>query len=189
MKKKKVALTILVLVFVFSLAYRITHPYRQQRVSRLTYSGNRKTVIVKQNTAKGEDHLLKCPEVMLAVYSKSPHHHGEVIHDPFSGPEENGQAKKLPAVVAAKPPQKKSEPAEEDPRARVQRELSRFRVFGSCREGDKNMLFLERGKDVFIVQAGDKIDNKYLVKSITSNSLDLWAEEIQQDIHIDLSDF
>jgi hypothetical protein len=189
MKKKKLALTILLLVFVFSLAYRVTHPYRQQRVSRLKYSGNRKTVIVKKETAKGEDRLLKCPELMLAVFSKSPHHHGEVIHDPFSGPEEGAQAKNLPAAVAAKLPQKKTESAEEDPRVRVQRELSSFRVFGSCQEGDKNMLFLERGKDVFIVRAGDKIDNKYLVKSITSNSLDLWAEEIQQNIHIDLSDF
>ncbi|RLB15669.1 MAG: hypothetical protein DRG82_11040 [Deltaproteobacteria bacterium] len=189
MNKKKIILSFLVIIFAASLAYRLTHPYHQQKVQRLTYSGSRKRVIVKKDTGKSGDEVLKCPEVLLGLYAKRPRHHGEVIHDPFFLPEEKASGVKEPPVAQAKPPEGAVKPAEEDPRARAQRELSGFRVFGSCQEGETTMLFLERGKDIFIVRPGDKIDGKYLVKSINGHSLDLWAEEIQENIHIDLSNF
>ncbi|MBW2094080.1 MAG: hypothetical protein JRI80_04255, partial [Deltaproteobacteria bacterium] len=182
-------LSLLVIIFVASLAYRMTHPYRQQKVPRLTYSGSRKRVIVKKNTAKGDDEVLKCPEVLMGLFAKSQHHHGEVIHDPFFRPEAKAPREIKPPVEVAKPPEETSKPPGEDPRVRAQRELSSFRVFGSCQGNGTNMLFLERGKDIFIVRPGDKIDGKYLVRSINGNSLEVWAEEIQEDIHIDLSDF
>jgi hypothetical protein len=189
MKKKRLILAILLVIFIASLAYRIRHPYQQQKVSRLVFSGSRKRVVVKKNTRKGEEQLLKSPEVMLGLFSKSSHHHGEVIHNPFFEPSTDTSSEKKSTIVPVQHAEKTPEPAGEDPRARVQRDLSSFRVFGSCQGEGKNMLFLERGKDVFIVQPGDKIDGKYLIKSISGNSLDLWAAEIQQDIHIDLSDF
>jgi hypothetical protein len=189
MKKKRVILSLLIIIFVASLAYRITHPYRQQKVVRLTYSGSRKRVVVKKNAAKSDDEVLKCPEVLMEFFVKAPHHHGEVIHDPFFEPEaETSTETKLP-VEREKPSLETLKPAEEDPRMLAQRELSSFRVFGSCQGQGTNMVFLERGKDIFIVRPGDKIDGKYLVKSIKGNSLELWAEEIHESIHIDLSDF
>ncbi|OPX40138.1 MAG: hypothetical protein B1H13_08200 [Desulfobacteraceae bacterium 4484_190.3] len=142
MNKKKVILSFLVIIFAASLAYRLTHPYHQQKVQRLTYSGSRKRVIVKKDTGKSGDEVLKCPEVLLGLYAKRPRHHGEVIHDPFFLPEEKASGVKEPPVA-----------------------------------------------QIFIVRPGDKIDGKYLVKSINGHSLDLWAEEIQENIHIDLSNF
>jgi len=189
MKKKKVILSLLMILFAVSLAYRITHPYRQQKVPRLTYSGSRKRIILKRNTAKGDNELLKCPEVLMGLFEKSPHHHGEVIHDPFFRPEAKAPAAATPPVEQGKRLGEPKNSAGENPRARVERELSAFRVFGSCQGEGINMLFLERGKDIFIVRPGDKIDGKYLVKSISGNSLIIWAENIQENIHIDLSGF
>lgn len=189
MKKKKLIVSLLMIIFVASLAYRITHPYRQQKAPRLTYSGSRKRVIVKKDTAKSDDEVLKCPEVLMALFEKSPHHHGEVIHDPFFKPEAKTPSERKPPVEQKRSPAEASKPAGENPRMRAQQELSSFRVFGSCQEEGTNMLFLERGKDVLIVRPGDKIDGKYLIRSIQGNSLELWAEGIQENIHIDLRDF
>lgn len=189
MKRKKVILAVLFIVFAASLVYRFTHPYRQPRVSRLTHSGSRKRVVVKKNRAKGDDAILKSPEVLMGILAASPRHHGEVIHDPFSRPDGRVAKTAEPPVKQPAAAGKETRPAAEDPRARAQRELNSFRVFGSCQEKGTSMLFLERGKDIFIVRPGDKIDGKYLVKSINGSSLELWAEEIQENIHIDLSAF
>ena len=57
-------------------------------------------------------------------------------------------------------------------------------------ERDKvKTLFLERGKDIFIIKEGDRIDDKYLIKEITETMLTLRAEEIDEDIHLDISQF
>jgi hypothetical protein len=186
--KKKTLLFVLMVIFAASLVYRLQHPYRQKKVTRLTYSGSRKRVIVKKQRPK-EGELQKAPGIMLALYSKPPEHHGEVIHNPFFKPREEKMSDSSPPGVRNSHPENPVKPPDEDPRARVERELSRFRVFGSYKGEGKSMIFLQRGKDVLVVQAGDVIDGKYLIKHIEGNSLDLWAEEIQQDIHIDLSDF
>jgi len=185
--KKKVLLIALLVILAASLVYRWQHPYHQKKLTRLTYSGSRKRVIVKkQNPDK--DELQKAPEIMLALYSTPPRHHGEVIHNPFFQAGAEKKSITVPPAVVTKRPERPVLPAKEDPRARVERELSLFRVFGSYESGGKKMVFLQRGKDVLVVQEGDKIDGKYLIKHIEGHSLDLWAEEIQQDIHIDLSD-
>lgn len=190
MKKKRIILFLLVIIFGASMAYRITHPYRQERVHRLTYSGSRKRVVVKKELEKGKDGALETPEVLMNLLVKPPHHHGEVIRDPFF----EGIDRKTSVIV--EPPAKETVPvlpkaksAEVDPRVRAQRDLSRFRIFGSCEEEGTTMLFLERGKDIFIVRPGDKIDGKYLIKTINGNSIELWSEDIRENIHIDLSDF
>jgi hypothetical protein len=190
MKKKRIILFLLVIIFGASMAYRITHPYRQKKVARLTYSGSRKRVILKKDLEKGNNGVLETPEVLMNLLVKPPHHHGEVIRDPFfEAIDRKTSAVVEPPAKQAAPVLPKAKSAEEDPRVRAQRDLSRFRVFGSCEEGGITMLFLEREKDIFIVRPGDKIDGKYLIKNINGNSLELWSEEIHENIHIDLSDF
>jgi hypothetical protein len=185
--KKRVFLFALLVILAASLVYRWQHPYRQKTVERLRYSGSLKRIIVKkQHSEKGE--LQKAPGIMLALYSNPPKHHGEVINDPFFQAREKERSMSQPSAIRNRRPEKPVKPPEEDPRVRVERELSLFRVFGSYEGEGKRMLFLERGKDVLVVQEGDKIDGKYLIKHIEGHSLDLWAEDIQQNIHIDLSD-
>jgi hypothetical protein len=185
---KKTLLFGLILILAASLVYRFQHPYRQKTVPRLIYGGSRKRVFVKKQHPE-EAELQKAPEIMLALYSKPPKHHRKVIHNPFFKPMEKKKSDNLaPAVVKSRPDKPATAPGE-DPRARVEKELSLFRVFGSYEGGGKHMIFLQRGKDILVVQVGDKIDGKYLIKHIEGHSLDLYAEDIHQDIHIDLSDF
>lgn len=189
MKQKKTILYILLGLFALSLAYRVTHPYRQERVNRLIYSGSRRHVIVRENQEESHDRSAEAPQVMVALLSKAVRHHGKVIRDPFfKAPTENRTVAK-PAAAKTKNPERSLKPAKEDPRLRVEQELRGFKVFGSYNGEGKHMLFLARGKDLLIVQQGDKIDGKYLVKTITKNSMDLWADGIQEDIRIDLSGF
>jgi hypothetical protein len=60
-------------------------------------------------------------------------------------------------------------------------------VFGYYEGLGHMKLFVERGREILVISEGDKIDGKYLVKKIGNTQLTLRAENIGEDVHIDLS--
>lgn len=74
-----------------------------------------------------------------------------------------------PAAPAAPPP-----PSAEELAAQAARqELAQFRYLGYLNRPDKEEAFLSKGKDLHIVKSGDTIDQRVLVKAITSTGVTL----------------
>jgi hypothetical protein len=63
------------------------------------------------------------------------------------------------------------------PEARAREALGRFKVFGSFRQNDQASLFLQRGKQVLIVNVGDRIDGKFKIESIDGRTVVVAAPE------------
>lgn len=194
MRRKKIILFALLGVFALSLGYRIMNPYRQEKVAQLTYTRDKAG---KAKRARGPSPPVseekKAGEavggVLLALFQEPPRHSEKVNKNIFYDVEKTTQETRVTMPIekeAQKPPV--ASPAE-DPREKVNQELGRFRVFGSYRSGNDKVLFLERGNDILVVREGDRINGKYLVKRIEEESLVLRAEQINEDVHIDLSEF
>lgn len=189
MSRKKAILFVLLGVFAITLVYRITHPYKQKKVSELTHTGGQSA----GGTRKSPDNAAKQPEgpdeVLLGVFLKPPHHAEQVSKNIFfQEPAGRQTAQPVKPEEPGPSPNKPAGPPPENPVEMVNRELSLFRVFGFYESDGDKVLFLERGKEILVVRKGDRIDGKYLVKAIGKDSLTLRAEHIDEDVHIDLSD-
>lgn len=187
MDRKKLILFVLLGIFAVTLTYRVMHPYKQARVSDRR-SGPR------GGAHKGADKADKGHRgvdlVMVDAFLNPPPHQGEASRDIFAEKKEvvavpPPALEKTAAVAAAQP----VAALPEDPRAQLNKDLSGIKVFGSYKRGKENGLFLERGKEILVIHVGDRIDGKYLVKDITDKGITLRAEAINEDVHIDLSDF
>lgn len=189
MRRKKIILFALLGVFVLSLGYRIMNPYRQDKVAKLTHTGDK---AVKAKRAKAESRGKKAEEsgrVLLPLFMEPPRHSGQVGKNIFYEAAKRTEEPRVTMPIE-KEAQKPPVPVPViDPRAKVNEELSRFRVFGSYRSKGETVLFLERGNEILVVRQGDRINGKYLVKRIEDESIVLRAEHINEDVHIDLSEF
>ena len=187
--RKKIILIIALCVFTVSLIYRITHPYKQERVAKLTYTGQHFQIPEKNRGQQGEgsspeEHLVK-----LDLFLNPPGHSRNVSSNIFS------DQKTIPEVTkhidTEKPekdlPEKITQTAP-DKRKQVENDLSKFKSFGYLESNGERILFLERGKQIMVIRKGDRIDGKYVVKDITQKELTLTALSINEDIHIDLSE-
>jgi hypothetical protein len=187
--RKKIILIIALCVFAVSLIYRITNPYKQERVAKLTYTGQHFQIPGENQTQQGkasspEEHL-----VNLDLFLNPPGHSRNVSSNIFS------DQKTIPAVNehidVEKPdgalPEEITQTAP-DKRKQVEDDLSQFKSFGYLETDGERTLFLERGKQIMVIRKGDRIDGKYIVKDITQKELTLTALSINEDIHIDLSE-
>ncbi len=188
--RKKTILVVLACVFVLSLVYRMLNPYEQKRVEELTFTGT-KTRSPINKTPSGS---AKIPpgdlRVRLDLLSDNQIHSGAVQNNIFFR-KKDISVKEQPADQERPLTQKTAQPASPlvAKRLQIQQELSQFKTFGLLERDKVKTLFLERGKDIFIIKEGDRIDDKYLIKEITETMLTLRAEEIDEDIHLDISQF
>ncbi len=189
MDRKKVILLILVLLFGISLTYRLMNPYKQPRVTHLKYSPTSQAGR-KQNSKSNATHdVVSCESALylLTLLGEPPVHQVKVIKNPFFRTQPKKEAprpddKNIPKPI---PP---TGPKPQDPKEKVKRDLSRFRVFGFFESNGKVTLFLEKDKNILIIREGDWIEGRYRVIDITTSALRLKAPEIGEEIHIDLSD-
>jgi hypothetical protein len=186
--RKKVVLAICLCLFAISATYRLLNPYQQERVARLTYSGGSSRASKPEPGANSRAPEKEDREVWIEPLLNPPIHSARVHKNIFQkqkppgpGPDLSEEPVAVQTAAGASP--------EIDKRQQVQEDLSKFKSFGYMQgQGDK-LLFLERGKDIFLIREGDRIDGKYLVKSITEKQLIIRAESIGEDVRIDLGKF
>ena len=169
------------LILAMMLTYRVVNPFRQQTVSRLTYGRTNNIMTPQENrltrnasdrmTRIKTDLLLPPPMVDLTVY-----------RDPFRRPP------KAPAANAPKPDREKPIPPIKTPDERAREALQRFKVFGSFRQGDQEALFLQRGKQVLIINVGDRIDGKFKIEAIDGRSVIVSAAEFENPIQFEFEE-
>jgi len=178
---KKKILLVLAAVFIICLSYRLMHPFRQATVDKLTYTGAGSRAKTKKTSVKDLGQNAATSNVMLDIYLNPPEHSEKVYRNIFI------RKKKM-----EKKPSQKSRPARatvKTPIELVKEDLSRFKLFGYYITAGRPAIFFEKGKDVYVVRQGDRIDGKYLVEKITQQSVSLRAEHIDEVIIIDLGSF
>ncbi len=183
MKRKKTILTVLIILFTITLAYRILHPFKQERVARLTYTGKQTSIKIKKKTTQPDLKGISAKQdIMLNLFLNPPRHSGNMHKNIFF---------KQKAILKEAVIRQESNLAEEDEKghhAQVDQELNSFKVFGFYEKGDEKVIFFEKGKDILVVRKGDRINGKYLIEKITNQAVTLSTETIEEKIHIDLSE-
>ncbi len=185
MDRNKKILYALVILLGLSLTYRIFHPFQQREVASLKYrdgAQGRTSRKIPENPINPS----RPPSVKLSLLEKTAERSRDVLRNPFF------EEKTVEPVKAPDPTPKPTEPepvrpAPPDPMETVNRELGQMKVFGYYEGLGDMKLFVEKGKEILVISKGDKIDGKYLVKEIGNTWVTLRAENIGQDVHIDLS--
>jgi hypothetical protein len=187
--RKKIILIIALCIFAVSLIYRITHPYKQKRVAKLTYTGQQIQLPGEDQTPQNKEASMEEHMVKLDLFLNPPNHVKEVSSNIFSDQKTIPEATEHIDVETPEDdlPEQITQTAQ-DTREQVENDLSKFKSFGYLEINGTRTLFLERGKQILVIQKGDRIDGKYIVKDITEKELTLTAQSINEDIHIDLSE-
>ncbi|MBN1848459.1 MAG: hypothetical protein JW932_07730 [Deltaproteobacteria bacterium] len=187
--QKKIILIILLCIFAFSLAYRLTHPFKQERVESLTYQGNARSVTGKERPPKDVEAPLTGGYVRMDLLNNHLKYSREVQRNIFfSIPQSNVSPNGVEQRGALQPVKtEQTIPLEVARRLQVQQELNDFKSFGYLESDEGITLFLERGKQILVVRKGDRIDGKYVIKDITQDELTITAMTINEDVHIDIS--
>jgi Tfp pilus assembly protein PilP len=175
-QKQKILLGLLVTLAI-ALAYRLTNPFEQGTVDRLTYT--RATKVVAAKDADASPHQA---EVRLDLLRSPPQKTVSIQRDPFrppSVPKPAGEDK--PAPQAPKP-RSKSE------REKIEEDFRRFKTFGSYQHGEDFYLFLERGKQVLVVSRGDLIDGKYKITEVAEKSATISAKGLSAPLKINFDE-
>ena len=175
-RKQKILLGLLV-ILALALAYRLTNPFEQETVERLTYG--RATRVVPAESATESR-----AEVRLDLLQSPPGFNVAVQRDLFRPPsasmptiKDDGQ----PQVPRPTPPPKTES-------QRVHEHFRNFKTFGSYRHGDEIYIFLERGKQVLIVTRGDRIDGKYEITDLAEKSITITMQGLPAPLKIDFDE-
>ena len=162
--KKQKLLAGLLIVLAVMLTYRMARPFRQPTVAKLTYGRTNK--IVSPAAETGDHHAPGRPtKVKTDLLAPPPRLDATVFRDPFQRP--------LPPIAerALNPADEETEPPETSPDERAREVLQRFKTFGSFGQGGRTSLFLQRGKQVLIINEGDRIDGQYKIDAIDGPSV------------------
>ncbi|MBN1102834.1 MAG: hypothetical protein JXL84_05395 [Deltaproteobacteria bacterium] len=188
--RKKAVLAVCLCLFAASLTYRIMNPYRQERVTQLTYTGRPAQPPLGPGKSPKSSGAQVQRDVLMDLYLNPPKHSETVRKNIFfrrkAAPPPS--KKVLPAETKVSAPAQQPTPGM-NRRLQVQEELSRFASFGYMQQEKQKILFLERGKDILVIREGDKIDGKYLVKSITEKVLVIKTDDLDEEIRIELGQF
>lgn len=187
--RKKILLAICLSLFAVSITYRLLNPYRQARVAKLTHE---RGISQKESSPlpreSGNPPAGEARDVWVDLFQDPPQHSGAVQQNFFYRPPPPEPQANPGQEAALRPPEPAADPVV-DKRLQVQEELSRFKWFGQMLGKHEKVVFLEKGKDILLLREGDKIDGKYLVKSITDKFLVIRAESIREDVRIELGRF
>lgn len=184
--KRKLIMAGLVCLFAVLLVYRLTHVYKQPRVTTLTYTkekpgpGNNEAVRKDIKTSAQEPMIISDRFLNPSAHSK------EVKKNIFSEQAAVGDHEKVTGETTVD-----TKPVSESPAAiaenQIKDDLSTFRSFGYAERGGQKTLFIEKGKQIMLVRKGDRIEGKYIVQDITQKELTLLVIANNEIVHIDLS--
>ncbi len=177
-QKEKILLGLLVTLAI-ALAYRLTNPFEQETVDRLTYARATKVASVKAPGAAPHQ-----AQVRLDLFRSPPQSSVTIQRDLFRPPSASkpaGEENMKPKAPAPKPRPKSD-------RENIQEHFQRFKAFGSYQHGKKIYLFLERGKQVLVVSRGDRIDGKYEIIEVTEKSATISAEGLSTPLKVNFDE-
>jgi hypothetical protein len=188
MDRNKRILLFLLLILGISVTYRIKHPFRQARVSELTYGSGKNARVVTMKIAQKTDANGKAGFSGLAVrhFPDAPKHAGEVKKNLFFIEKEKPSPE---TIIPAETKKADENPAFIDPLSQVREAINRFTVLGLYETTRDKAVFLQRGKEMVMVRVGDRIDGKYRVTEITNQSIVILAEALNETIRIDMERF
>lgn len=176
-------------LFIFSLVYRIMNPYKQETVSRLTYTSEKTGVTGKKihkEAVKPLDSDLLLELLLNPVYQQA-----SVFRNIFEKNSARGDISPIPAktIPSQNTQEEMNEIAKQEQESKpVNQGLEQFSVFGFYESDGRKYIFLERSKDIFIVRKGDVIDGQYRVENISDKALTIRSEKEGQSVTIDISD-
>jgi len=173
-QKQKILLGLLVILAI-AIAYRMTNPFEQETVDRLTYAR-----ATKVTPAKAADASTLQTQVRLDLFQSPPQSNVTIQRDLFQPPsaaKPSGNDTMAPKAPAPKPRPKSD-------RERIQEHFQRFKAFGSYQHGKKIYLFLQRGKQVLVVSRGDRIDGKYEITEVAEKSATISAKGLSTPLKV-----
>lgn len=162
----------LALVLAVMLTYRIANPWRQQTVSKLTYARANK-IIAPQRKAQNHPAPGRASQIQTNLLASPPQLALKVYRDPFRRPPKETVAQ------APKPAAPKPKPQMATPDEKAREALRRFKAFGSFHQNGRSTLFLQRGKQVLVVNTGDRIDGKFKIEAIDGRSVIVSTADIE----------
>ena len=179
MDRKQKILVGLFVTLVIALIYRMTNPFEQETVDRLTYA--RATKVTAEKTRAANHNR---DSVMVDILDSPPRKNITTRRDLFRPP----TTPKLPvdSNEASRRPPAPTPPKSE--REKIQEHFRRFKAFGAYRHGEKRYLFLQRGKQVLVVTKGDRIDGKFEVIEIADLSATISARNLPEPLKIDFDE-
>ena len=177
MNRNQKILVGLLVILALALAYRLTNPFEQETVDRLTYTRATKVVPVKSAAESRA-------EVRLDLLQSPPRFDVAVQRDLFRPP----AAAKPAAKNVDRPQASESKPPPKTESQKVQEHFRDFKAFGSYRHGDEIYIFLERGKQVLIVTRGDRIDGKYEITDLAEKSITIKTQGLPAPVKIDFDE-
>lgn len=173
MDNPKKLLIVLTLILAVMLAYRVFNPLEQATVAKLTY-GRTNKIASSATNANGSPGTAP-PTRAMAHLSAVPEPLGdEVYRDPFRRPV--GKDSNVARPAPTPPPAPRI--ATPDERAREQ--LGRFKTFGTFRQNGRESLFLQRGKQILVVNVGARIDGQYEIQAINGPTVVIMAPGLPQ---------
>ena len=132
-QKQKILLGLLVTLAI-ALAYRLTNPFEQETVDRLTY-----VRATKVASAKAADTSPHQTQVRLDLFQSPPQSNVTIQRDLFRPP----NAAKPSNDDNIKPEAPAPKPRPKSDREKIQEHFQRFKAFGSYQHGKKIYLFLK----------------------------------------------
>jgi hypothetical protein len=175
-QKQKILIGLLVTLAI-ALAYRLTNPFEQETVDRLTYTRATKVAVTRNTDAAPHQ-----AEVRLDLLRLPPQKTVSVQRDPFRPPSVPKPAGEDKPASQAQKPQPKSD------REKIIEHFQRFKTFGSYRHGDTIYLFLQRDKQVLVVSRGDRIDGRYDITDVAEKSATISAKGLSTPLKIDFDE-
>ena len=177
-QKQKILSGLLILLGIV-IAYRMMNPFQQETVDRLTY-GRATKVATTKAVGPGQPQA----QLRLDLFQSPPQNNINVRRDLFQKPSPSVSSKD----DEKKPETPKPRPKPKSEQQKVEEHFRRFKAFGSYRHGDKNYLFLQRGKQVLVVTRGDRIDGKYEIETVAEKSATISARNLPSPIKIDFDE-
>lgn len=171
-------------LFVIFLVYRITHPFKQETVTSLKYTGKHPGTGSGLSSIGTDKKFHELP-LYLHLLSGQSRHSDKVYKNIFYN--------QGPVTSIKKPSPEIIEPAikivEKNPAEKVREDFKKFRMFGFYDKNGKIALFFKKGNLVLIVGKGDLINGEYKVENISKESVTLKTQHINDLVHIDLKNF
>ncbi|MBW1893562.1 MAG: hypothetical protein JRF40_03440 [Deltaproteobacteria bacterium] len=186
---KQKILAVFLVVLAVSIGYRIMHPFKQQKVNTLTFTGNKHIKRIIKTADGTANNYTGGPEtIMLNLFENPPHHSGKIVKNIFSSQASISTTKHIANKLNTEIKQS-SEIAESviDTPEKTGSEFINFKVFGMYEATNDKVVFIERGKDILALREGDMIDGKFLVLQISSQRITLKSKLVDKPFFIDMN--
>lgn len=179
MKRNHKILLGLLAILALALIYRLTNPFEQGTVERLTHTP------AKRVAAKRADSAARLEaRVRLDLLQSPPRQEVTIQRNlfdppPAAEPPDENESETPPATPESRPLSAREE---------IQAHFQRFKSFGVYHHGRETYLFLQRDKQVLVVTHGDRIDGKYEITEVAENSVTIKAQELPAPLKIDFEE-